>query len=480
MSISVLPTEILVKIFEYLSLKTLREIEKTCIRWSLIIIENFYTPFLEKQDFSVRKHYAREGWVNNASGHDRTETLFSKVYSELPGNWREGRFSIPFNQQITEFRPEEDRISTIAVYEDKVYFARKGSQVEVRDAKDLSLLRILNTDIQVENTETTRPCRICQHGKTLAVLGPNRIKVRLFNAETDEMVGEIETALRSPIYNIAMSGNLLILLAGWTIYYWRIDSNAPDRVRGQYGGCIPEYEANAEFQNVLEAHESVVNSRWLVTRATRMRIQAEGGLRMTHFLHARKVDRDGSIGPILRPESSRLPDTVYETTCMALSEGDMLAVGWRVMEEGVMTVMDLNTGDRIVDIQSQHFLSTIQIPLKWEGMKLFLKIIPVVANEYTSEEFGVSLGYLDVERRELVTIPGFLFENSEDILYLDKTQVIRVSTKLERLENTSEFSETDLNMELEKFALLNAEAEDYSPIFAVSVSVYDFWNSPDL
>ena len=38
--------------------------------------------------------------------------------------------------------------------------------------------------------------------------------MRLFNAETDEMVGEIETALRSPIYNIAMSGNLLILLAG--------------------------------------------------------------------------------------------------------------------------------------------------------------------------------------------------------------------------------------------------------------------------
>ena len=29
--------------------------------------------------------------------------------------------------------------------------------------------------------------------------------------------------------------------------------------------------------------------------------------------------------------------------------------------QGVMTVMDLNTGDRIVDIQSQHFLSTIQV-----------------------------------------------------------------------------------------------------------------------
>ena len=89
--------------------------------------------------------------------------------------------------------------------------------------------------------------------------------------------------------------------------------------------------------------------------------------------------------------------------------------------KGVMTIMDLNTGNRIHDVQSPHFLSTIQvspnppfyfkdiitnsakirnrictlkyvkpvcfdryffismikIPLKWEGTKLFLKIIPV-------------------------------------------------------------------------------------------------------
>jgi hypothetical protein len=32
---------------------------------------------------------------------------------------------------------------------------------------------------------------MCLHGRTLAVLGPNRDKVRLFNAQTDEMVGEI-------------------------------------------------------------------------------------------------------------------------------------------------------------------------------------------------------------------------------------------------------------------------------------------------
>ena len=65
--------------------------------------------------------------------------------------------------------------------------------------------------------------------------------------------------------------------------------------------------------------------------------------------------------------SSRLPDTVYETTCMALSEGtgNLLAVGWRVLEEGIMTIMDLKTGDRIHTIQSHHFLSSIQVGDHW-------------------------------------------------------------------------------------------------------------------
>ena len=48
---------------------------------------------------------------------------------------------------------------------------------------------------------------------------------------------------------------------------------------------------------------------------------------------------------------------------MALSEGkgNLLAVGWRVLEEGVMTIMDLQTGNRIHTLQSHHFLSSIQV-----------------------------------------------------------------------------------------------------------------------
>ena len=92
--------------------------------------------------------------------------------------------------------------------------------VEVRNEEDMSLITSLNTDQNVAgNTETRRPCRMCQHGKTLAVLCANRRRVRLFNTETDELVGEIETALGGPVYNIAISDKLLVLLSGSSSYH---------------------------------------------------------------------------------------------------------------------------------------------------------------------------------------------------------------------------------------------------------------------
>ena len=40
---------------------------------------------------------------------------------------------------------------------------------------------------------------MCLHGRTLAVIGPNRDKVRLFNTDTDDMVGEIGTVTKMDI-----------------------------------------------------------------------------------------------------------------------------------------------------------------------------------------------------------------------------------------------------------------------------------------
>ena len=50
-------------------------------------------------------------------------------------------------------------------------------------------------------------------------------------------------------------------------------------------------------------------------------------------------------------------------------------------------------------------------------------------------KFGVSLGYLELESRDIVVIPRILFESSEDLIHLDKTRLIRVATKLDRIEN---------------------------------------------
>ena len=66
------------------------------------------------------------------------------------------------------------------------------------------------------------------------------------------------------------------------IYPWRIESGYPESVRGECRDRIPDFEVDNEFQNWLEAHEVVINKSWLVTRATRMRIQ--GALKVIVFL----------------------------------------------------------------------------------------------------------------------------------------------------------------------------------------------------
>jgi len=472
MNFELLPAEILVKIFDYLSFETLGLIEETCRRWSLIIIQTFYKKYLILQHYSIRKNYVEFCRNPESFSPQRIKELYKLVTEELPENWRHGKYSSNLNHQISEYHAgQEGRVSSIALFENKIYFGRDCSNVEVRDLSNLSLIRILNSDLEPVPQEFIRPCRLCIHGRTLAVLGPNRSKVRLFNAVTDEMVGEIETAL-GPVYSFAISSQVLALLSGWSIWYWKIDAMAPERVRGKYLGSIPDFERDELLQNWLETHEVVINSSWMVTRATRTPMQ-DGGLKITHFLRVRKVHACGYIGPEIRPDSSRLPDNINEITSMALSDGDLLAVGWSVQEEGVLTIIDLNTGDRVHDIQQPHFLSSIQVPLSWEGSRLFLKIIPVSGS--SSEEFGVSLGFLDIRRKELVVIPELVFEKSEDIIGLNSTQVLRVSTRMERLESNRNNHHLDLGLDLETYALLESEEEDFDPVYSVNVSTYDFW-----
>ncbi|XP_023335569.1 uncharacterized protein LOC111706869 [Eurytemora carolleeae] len=480
MSISLLPTELLVKIFNYLCIETQIRVEATCFRWRNIIIQNFFLPFLLRQPYSIRKNYLGEGWVDKVSNSpEKIRKLFYHVYHDLPRNWREGGFKVQARKQIAEYSPGHDqKISSIAVYQDKIYLGRPGYGVEVLDSLKLSSIRTLDTRLdpaEEDLQESRRPCKVYEHGRTLAVLGPDRTRVLLFNTRTDEMVGAIDTALGS-IYHVAISEKLLILLSGWSIFYWRIDSWSPERVRGEFRGCIPDFENDAHFKTWLESHEAVVNSSWLVTRATRMGVLEEGGgLKMKHFLHVRQVYPSGTIGPVLRPNSSRLPDTVYEMTSMALSEADLLAVGYRVLDKGEVCILDLNTGDTIHNITSEYFLASIQIPLKFDGSKLFLKIIPITRP--TNDECGASIGYLDLKSKEVVEVPGISLNSSEDVLHLEPAQLYTVATKLERVDSQSEFSHIDLNMDLEAFALIESENEDFAPVYSVTVTVLDFWNS---
>ena len=69
-----------------------------------------------------------------------------------------------------------------------------------------------------------------------------------------------------------------------------------------------------------------------------------------------------------------------------------------------------------------------------------MKIIPVRGaqrrdSDSEMDDFGVSLGYLDLSDKKLKVIPGLVFNCSRDLIYLDRSTVYGVSSKLERLDN---------------------------------------------
>jgi hypothetical protein len=69
---------------------------------------------------------------------------------------------------------------------------------------------------------------MCLNGRTLAVVGPNRDRVRLFNTRTDDMVGEIGT---SPVDNSISR----IWIPGSSDPYLLTDPDADPRCPKTYG-----------------------------------------------------------------------------------------------------------------------------------------------------------------------------------------------------------------------------------------------------
>merc|ERR1719481_1476539 len=114
------------------------------------------------------------------------------------------------------------------------------------------------------------------------------------------------------------------------LYYWKIEKKPTGEVCGHYKGSVPDFERDDLGRNWLETHDVAANSRWVVTKATRMRTGEDGQMEIAHFLSVRQVYPSGYIGPSIRPESTQLPSTVYETTSMSLSDGNLLAIGWRI------------------------------------------------------------------------------------------------------------------------------------------------------
>lgn len=446
-----LPIEVIEKILGWLCLEELVRVERVCRRWAQILAKRYYTPYLQSQDWSISQILRREGWSPESSEWELTCKLFRNIWYGLPSVWTGQEDQKPKVKSciVGKFNPgeEQDRLSVtdIVSYRDKVYLAVEGSHVHIYCLITLERLGDLNTgthDGEVGEDRhvgphhlniQSRACQLAIHSRTLAVTSLDKHRVLLYNCDTDDLVGQIETKL-GPIYSLAITAKTLVCLSGWSVLYWYIDSSRPAFVRGQFLGHFPDFEPSENFQEWLEVHSVSVNSSYLVTRATRLPVLPGPS---TSFLHVRRVCKDtGSVFPtVLRPNTTSLGEHVVEMSGMALSECGLLASLLMERESTtgslkyVVRVQDCATGQEVAVLPYCHILGSVQVPVCWREGHLYLKVVPKSVSTAVSE-FSVSLIRWNPKTNSISSLPypSLCYPNSQ--LSIEAARLSMVTTDM--------------------------------------------------
>jgi len=495
-----LPTEVVEKIFSFLDISLLASFSHVCSRWREIVTNRHFQPYLCHQDFSVRKKLLECGWNPLCTDSFLIRTLFWKVFKRLKVSWRQNNPTVT-TQLVGVFGPENasnQRVTDMAVFRDKLYLAMEGCVVKVHDLDDFEFLHSLEEGEEPHEgggEHVTRTCQLVLDNNTLAVSSSSRDKVKLYNCQTDELVGEIETRL-GPIYNLAMNNRLLICLSGWSCLAWRIDSSRPESVRGQFQGIIPDFQPSNQFQNWLESHVAVINSNWLVTRATRIRTNVtDGNNRSVSFLHVRRIGPDGHLSEPLPQYSTSMQENVVEMNSMTISDDKFLAILAMIKEDSVsgsgrsnlkyvIQVIDLGSSEVVASLPTDSILASVQMPVCWKNDKLIIKIVPKpVGGFYSTDEeedesgFQISLASWDVDHNKMVSIPAAKVGSSTDLIVVEDARLVVVSTTF----TLTPLSHLEYDSDLETLAHMEADFNpENGPQFTVKAEMYNYWNTVEL
>jgi len=497
---NVLPAELVERVLEWLELESLVRVAQVSSRLRQIVARRHYQTFLLAQEWSLTQQLRLAGWCEQCEDVGLIISLFWKVRRDLKVAWTAGSPSergkvlgvwIPGD-------PASYRVTDLAVYRDKLYLGLETCAVHVYHLDTFSQLSSLEgSEAGAAGADhVSRSCQLVLCENTLAVSSPDRRKVRLYNCQTDEMVGEIETRL-GHIYNLAINNRLLVCLSGWSCLSWRIDASLPATVRGKFQGMFPDFQTSDEFQNWLEVHAAVINTNFLVTRATRTRVlqqqQAQSSARVVSFIHVRRIGPDGFIGPLLRSQDTALDLSVVEVNTMTLSHTNLLALLVMSRQESeaqagvyylryMIQVMDILSGNIIASLPTQSILSSVQMPVCWKDNKLYVKIVPKPEGGFFSGDaeddvYQVSVACWDIEEDSLTTVPSVQVSSSSDHINIDQARLLVISTKFSHRPFTG--FEADINLEtvaeLEQFNPHNPNPET-GPRFTVKATLYDFWN----
>jgi len=473
-----LPAELLEQVVARLGLEDLAAVTRASPRLQQAAVRPILS-WLAGQDWSVRRTVLGEAALTPSLA----SRLLWRASRALPLAWHRPAPAPALHTAVLgEFGPGEAgrRVCETALWRDKLYLGLQSGLVTVFCLATNRLLHSLERTGERTGAgqEAGRGALLTLQGDTLVVASAGRDRVRVFNCRTDLLCGEIETRM-GPVYSLALAPRLLVCLSGWSILAWRVHTEKPDAVRGQFQAALPDLQPSPEFQNWLEVHTALINSDWLVTRATRLRAApTPGQARAVSFLHCRRVGPDGWVGE-LSDYSGRLGEEVVEVAQLVLSPSSQLAM-LSMLRQGEgevptalqyqLTVRDLWTGTVTASLPPTSILASVVTPLAWAGDRLWVRTVP--ASPASSHQFSLSLAAWDTVAGGLHSVPGVRLSSSSDLVMLEQARVVVVSTRLGsyivQREEEEEFEE-DQN-------------EEDGPRFTIRLETWDFWQltDPDL
>jgi len=467
-----LPSELLEYICSFLSPEDINKLHLVSTSLDNFVVCTFWRRFIHHQCSVDCKLKSLLETQMNWSANSEDYNLISKVYKKIKDEKRWLKESVYSSALMFEFPSDAGfsvRVSSCALYKDKVFVSFVGGNVQCRSCLDFSQIKVLHT--APLNHNSSEPASLITpmsiSTNVLAVSIAHESKVYLWDAETlEQLTSFVVPREVNRIYDLRLNASMVICLAGWGLvaFNYKRTENAPVIV-------YDFHERPAGGGNVFfETHCMEMNESYVLTHASRplfdtFRSNGSYGPRTSSYLHCRRLlDGPSSFGQLLVPnpeeidnleiDKIRFSSAKYNLLCIMHCQDIVSSFSFGVK------IMKIPSGEIIQNVlEGIMYLSEVRCPISWVDSRLFMKYSPKIRDyeDPSASEKDVILRIWESETDEEMVLENVGMSSLQEDVMIDHARVVQIFHRLFKPLNDSNDGVTH----------------------QVWGKIHDFWNNDD-